>query len=42
MIGYAHRMPLPVVSDEMAASVLPELGPFDGLTRAVSESVTSL
>jgi hypothetical protein len=26
MIGYAHRMPLPVVSDEMAASVLPELG----------------
>jgi hypothetical protein len=40
MIGYAPDA-LPVVSDEMAASVLPELGPFDGLTRAVSESVAS-
>jgi hypothetical protein len=39
MIGYAHRMPLPVVSD--AASVPPELGPFVDLTRAVSEPVTS-
>jgi hypothetical protein len=40
MIGHAPDA-LPVVSDEMVAPVLPELGPFDGLTRAVSESVAS-